>query len=111
MTGIEFYESLPEGTVVDPSMFTVGQQVPFRIRPSGRRIGTATVLAVDVDDDGRGLTVEVQLADNSVALNLMREKHPGFSFSMRDPDELAIRAVEAFRDPLAGRPPTVRRRR
>jgi hypothetical protein len=113
VTGIEFYDTAPDGEVYDRALFAglAGKVVPVRVRPSGRRIGTARVLAVAVDVDGQGVTVAVEMAENSAALALLRTRKPGFSFTMRDPDELAVIATQAFpRDPLAARPPKVRRR-
>lgn len=108
MTAIEFYDTAPDGEVYDPAMFAgkVGQRVPVRVRPSGKRIGTATLLAAEVDDDGQGVTCTVQLPGDNAAVKLLRAEHPGFSFTMRDPDELAI-VKTAFRDPLAAEPPKV----
>lgn len=112
MTGIEFYDTADGEIVFDPDAFAgaVGKVVPVRIRPSGRRVGDARVLAADVDPDGLGVTCSVEVPENSAALALLRSGRPGFSFVMRDPGEVGITATEAFRDPLAARPPKIRRR-
>jgi hypothetical protein len=115
VTGIEFYDPAPDdGEVVyDRGMFDgmIGKVVPVRVRPSGRKVGDARVLAVDVDADGLGVTCSMEVPDNCAALTLLRSGRPGFSFTMREPGEVGIQATEVFRDPLAARPPAVRRRR
>ena len=114
MAGIEFYETAPEGVLFRQGAFDrcVGRPVPFRFRPGGRRIGTATVTAVAVDPDGLGATWTVDVPDDCPVLLPMREGRPGFSFRFRLPDprwpELAV--VADRRDPLAARAPAVTRK-
>jgi hypothetical protein len=77
----------------------IGQPVPVRDRPGGRVISTGIVIAAEVDEDGGGVTFEVDLPDGPAPPPHGHE--PG-SFSFRVPD-----GEDLPRDPLAVRPPQV----
>lgn len=108
MTRISFWE--PAGTYVVPGKgefpqtfasrafdAVIGSQVPLKV--NGQVRGQGTLLAAEVDADGGGVTLTVDYPGDHVPVP------PGrMSFAFREPD-----ADELPRDPLAARPPVIRR--
>ena len=79
---------------------TIGKRVPFRSSPGGPQVGWATVIDVQVDDDGHGAVWTADTGD------LAQPAGP-VSFSFRD---AITEAAALAHDPLAVKPLVIRER-